>query len=62
MNNPSDLVLSSSSFPDITRKKVLGGLISFLVPGLLVHTNTIEEFEALDLEAIVEGEKQKISS
>jgi hypothetical protein len=33
-----------------------------LVPGLLVHTNTIEEFEALDLEAIVEGEKQKISS
>jgi hypothetical protein len=33
-----------------------------LVPGLLVHTNTIEEFEALDLEAIAEGEKQKISS
>jgi hypothetical protein len=33
-----------------------------LVPGLLVHTNTIEEFEALDIEAIVTTEKEKISS
>ena len=25
-------------------------LISFLVPGVLIHTNTIEEFEAFDLQ------------
>ena len=30
-----------------------GGLISFLVPGLLIHTNTIEEFEAYDLNSVL---------
>lgn len=44
------------------RKKVTGGLLQFLVPGLFIHTNTIEEFEALDLDSICEKEKSKISS
>lgn len=44
VNNPSDLVLTAQSFPDQKRKKVTGGLISWLIPGSFVHTNTIEEF------------------
>lgn len=62
VNNPSDIVLSAQSFPDHGRKKVTGGLLSFLVPGMFVHTNTIEEFQALDLKALLEREKTKISS
>jgi hypothetical protein len=32
------------------------------MPGLFVHTNTIEEFESLDLDALLEQEKTKIST
>ena len=49
LSTAQDVVVSQQSFNDIPRKKVTGGLISFLVPGLLIHTNTIEEFEAFDL-------------
>jgi len=62
VNNQSDLVLTSQSFPDQARKKVTGGLISWLMPGLCVHTNTIEEFESINLDAILEQEKSKIST
>lgn len=49
LSTAQDLVISQQSFPDHPRKKVFGGLISFLVPGILIHTNTIEEFEAFDM-------------
>lgn len=32
------------------------------MPGLCVHTNTIEEFESINLDAILEQEKSKIST
>lgn len=54
INSPSDLILTGQSFPGVTRKKVTGGLLQFLVPGQFLHTNTIEEFEALDLDSILE--------
>jgi len=60
INNPSDIVFTSQSFPDQIRKKVTGGLISFLTPGLLCHTNTIEEFESFDIEQVVEQERSKV--
>jgi len=41
---------------------VVGGLISCLVPGLFIHTNTIEEFHALDLSAIESQEQLKLCS
>jgi len=61
VNNPSDLYLSAQSFPDVPRKKVTGGLLQFLVPGVFVHTNTIEEYEELDLEAILAKQHEHIS-
>jgi hypothetical protein len=43
-NAPTDLLLNKQAFPDVVRKVVTGGLLQFLVPGVFVHTNTIEEF------------------
>jgi hypothetical protein len=40
---------------------VTGGLISWLIPGTFTHTNTIEEFEAFNMDAYLEQEKSKIS-
>ena len=37
----------SNIIMDEDKKKVIGGLIQSSVPGLFVHTNTIEEFEAV---------------
>jgi len=51
LSTAQEIVVSQQSFPDHPRKKVTGGLISFLVPGVLIHTNTIEEFEAYDLQS-----------
>ena len=52
---PQDLLVSEQSFEG-HRKSTLGGLISSEVRGLLVHTNTIEEYEAFDLERLVQEE------
>ena len=48
LSTASDLVISQQSFSDHLKKKVIGGLISFLVPGILLHTNTIEELNQFD--------------
>lgn len=52
-NAISDLVFDQESFSNydpenFPRKQVIGGLINSLVPGTLLHCNTIEEFQALD--------------
>ena len=49
---PQDLIVSEQSFEGY-RKSALGGLISTEIGGLLVHTNTIEEYEAYDMEALI---------
>ena len=49
---PQDLIVSEQSFEGY-RKSTLGGLISTEIGGLLVHTNTIEEYEAFDMEALI---------
>lgn len=36
---------------------MIGGLVSSTVPGVLIHTNTIEEYRALDLDAIVKQQQ-----
>jgi len=54
---PQDLIVSEQSFRDSGRQQntvTLGGLISSEVSGLLVHTNTIEEYEAFDLEGLAQ--------
>lgn len=51
-NLPSDLVLNAQSLSK-QRRKVIGGLVASTVTGVLIHTNTIEEYRALDIEAIV---------
>jgi len=35
------------------KKSTLGGLIASEIGGLLVHTNTIEEYEAFDLDGLI---------
>lgn len=55
-NLASDLVLSASSL-SMQRKKVIGGLISSTIPGVLIHTNTIEEYQALDTDAIIKQQQ-----
>ena len=55
---PQDLMVSEQSFEGY-RKATLGGLISSEIGGLLVHTNTIEEFEAFDINALIESEWTK---
>ena len=52
---PQDLIVSEQSFEG-HRKSTLGGLISSEISGLLVHTNTIEEYESFDLEALIARE------
>ena len=49
---PQDLIVSEQSFEGY-RKSTLGGLISTEIGGLLVHTNTIEEYAAFDMEALI---------
>ena len=52
-NLPSDLILNSQSLGMKPHKKVIGGLVTSVVPGTLIHTNTIEEYNALDIESIL---------
>ena len=51
---PQDLIVNEHSFQtgaqDGAAANTLGGLIQSEVSGLLVHTNTIEEYEAFDLQ------------
>lgn len=61
-NNVSDLVLTAQAFPTVTRTKVTGGLINFLMSGVLVHTNTIEEFASFDMQSVIDSQKAKISN
>ena len=49
---PQDLVVSEQSFEG-HQKKTLGGLITSEISGVLVHTNTIEEYQAYDLDQLV---------
>ena len=51
-NLPSDLVLNAQSL-NKQKKKVIGGLVSSTIQGVLIHTNTIEEYRALDVDAII---------
>ena len=55
---PQDLVVSEQSFEG-HQKKTLGGLITSEVSGVLIHTNTIEEYEAFDLDGLVAEEWAK---
>ena len=55
---PQDLMVSEQSFQE-SRKSTLGGLISTEIGGLLVHTNTIEEYQAYDLDALIQREWQR---
>ena len=53
--NPSvaqDLIVSEQSFEG-HRKSQIGGLITSEIGGLLVHTNTIEEYEAFDMDSLI---------
>ena len=36
------------------RKSQIGGLITSEIGGLLVHTNTIEEYEAFDMDSLIQ--------
>ena len=56
-NLPSDLVLNAQSLSK-QRRKVIGGLVASTVTGVLIHTNTIEEYHALDVEAIAKQQQQ----
>ena len=38
------------------RKSQIGGLITSEIGGLLVHTNTIEEYEAFDMDSLIQQE------
>jgi len=46
-NLASDLVLNAQSLSK-QRKKVIGGIVASTITGVLIHTNTIEEYRALD--------------
>ena len=60
-NMPSDLIINDSSLPG-QQKQIIGGLIQSHVNGLLIHTNTIEEFEAFDITPVLTEERQKIEA
>ena len=47
-NMPQDIIVSEQSFQG-HRKSTIGGLISSEIGGLFIHTNTIEEYNSLDL-------------
>ena len=53
-----DLIVSEQSFEGY-RKQQIGGLISSEICGLLVHTNTIEEFQAFDMDQLIQQESAK---
>ena len=54
-NMPQDIIVSEQSFAGY-EKSQLGGLISSEISGILVHTNTIEEYEAFNIEDLVQRE------
>ena len=41
---------------------MIGGLVASKVSGVLIHTNTIEEFRALDVDAIIEHQQSILLS
>jgi hypothetical protein len=49
------LQITEQSFKSI-KKKVIGGLLYSTVNGVFMHTNTIEEYSAIDLKKIIEEE------
>ena len=51
-NMPSDLVINDQSLPG-HQKQVIGGLLQSHVGGILIHTNTIEEFQAFDAAPVI---------
>ena len=54
-NMPQDIIVSEQSFEG-QRKSSIGGLIPSEIGGLLVHTNTIEEYESIDVNGLIEQE------
>ena len=57
--HPANLLVNDYSLRR-TQKKTIGGLISSAVTGTFVHTNTIEEYNALDFNELVRRESQKV--
>jgi ubiquitin-like modifier-activating enzyme ATG7 len=58
-NMPSDLVVNDQSLPG-KQTSVIGGLIQSHVGGILIHTNTIEEFEAFDVNGLLQEQWQEL--
>jgi hypothetical protein len=54
----SDFSLNSES----PSTKSIGGLIHANIPGTFLHMNTIEEYNALDLNTLVQAEAEKVTS
>ena len=54
----SDFSLNSLS----PSTKSIGGLIHANIPGTFLHMNTIEEYNALDLNDLVRAEAEKVAS
>ncbi len=57
--HPQNLVINDNSLKH-SRSKAIGGLLSTKVQGTFIHTNTIEEYNAYDLERTIEVESSKI--
>lgn len=60
-NLASDLVLNAQSLSK-QRKKVIGGIVASTITGVLIHTNTIEEYRALDFNQIVKKQQEILLS
>ena len=58
-NVPSDLVVNDQSLPG-KQTSAIGGLLQSHVGGILIHTNTIEEFEAYDADRLVQEQWQEL--
>jgi Ubiquitin-like modifier-activating enzyme ATG7 N-terminus len=57
--HPQNLIINDYSLKN-EQKKAIGGLISSPVRGTFIHLNTIEEYQALDLNAVVAEEAKKV--
>eukprot|EP00347_Sterkiella_histriomuscorum_P010372 403376553 len=60
LKHPQSVELDSYSLSGLKRKTI-GGLLHFKIPGAFHHTNTIEEFDACqDLRELIDSESQEI--
>ena len=58
-STPQNMSLNDNSFKK-TQKKSIGGLISSSLNGTFIHTNTIEEYNAINFNEIVAEEAKSI--